>query len=40
MPDSGLKAHNFVSENDISLDIVKSELYKSLGDRLDAPELQ
>lgn len=40
MPNSGLKAHNFVSENNLWWDKIKSELYNSLGDRLDAPELQ
>lgn len=40
MSNSGLKAHNFVSENNLWWDKIKSELYNSLGDRLDAPELQ
>lgn len=41
MPNSGLKAHNFVSENYLNWwNKIKSELYNNLGDRLDVLELQ
>lgn len=41
MPNSGLRAHNFVSENYLNWwNKIKSELYNNLGDRLDVVELQ
>ena len=40
MPNPGLKAHNFMLENNFGWNKIKSELYNSLVDRLDAPELQ